>query len=536
MAHWQLLLDDWALERATGFDRVVHHPRDRGVVIPADQPWETGGASPGFVGRAEDGSFFACYTAMWWDLDRGERIDNEGFRKDRAHHLFSGLAWATSQDGIHWEKPELGLVEAPSGVDRKKHAPFPTPQGYSRRNNLGVPFTLIADLGQYGNVADPQRRYALRLAQSGGDVGASHLRQTRGYFAPRIPDFLNDPRWQEQLIDSGGEFNPRRHALHFWDEVHEEWVAMDQGVVPHWLPSREIGRFASKDLLHWSSTAALYPDPADPHLPHCYDEPMSLTPFYAEGVVFGLLSWFHSDRTHPDGGPVLEPTPAHPHRWPWCRKGTNEMRITLSRDGGKSWDRTSSREAWIPHGTEEHSYDRLVIGALPPVRVGDEDWFYALVIDGDHLVIRNNPEQSAYYADRLTRHQIALYTQKRNRYVSLRAGHQPEVLITRSFVVEGEALQLNLDASRGWLRAALAPAGPVDTALCPSTAAHVRWSESGGFDRLLPGFGFGDGEVVRGDHPEVGVRFRGDLGSLRGQPVRLLLEMADADLYGFRFA
>jgi hypothetical protein len=252
-------------------------------------------------------------------------------------------------------------------------------------------------------------------------------------------------------------------------------------------------------------------------------------------VVFGLLSWFHSDRTHPDGGPVLEPTPEHPHRWPWCRKGTNEMRITLSRDGGKSWDRTSSREAWIPHGTEEDSYDRLVIGACPPVRVGDEDWFYVLVIDGDHLVIRNNPAQSAYYADRLVRHQIALYTQKRNRYVSLRAGHQPEVLITRPFAVEGGELQLNVDASLGWVRAALAPAGAVDTALGSSTAAHVLWSESGGFDRLLPGFGFGDGEVVRGDHPEVAVRFRGDLGSLCGQQVRLLLQMADADLYGFRF-
>jgi hypothetical protein len=169
------------------------------------------------------------------------------------------------------------------------------------------------------------------------------------------------------------------------------------------------------------------------------------------------------------------------------------------------------------------------------VRVGDEDWFYVLVIDGDHLVIRNNQAQSAYYADRLVRHQIALYTQKRNRYVSLRAGHQPEVLITRPFAVEGDQLQLNADASRGWLRAALAPAGAVDTALCPTTAAHVLWSERGGFDRLLPGFAFGDCEVVRGDHPEVAIHFRGDLGRLRGQQVRLLFQLADADLYGFRF-
>jgi hypothetical protein len=148
----------------------------------------------------------------------------------------------------------------------------------------------------------------------------------RGYFAAQIPGFLGDPARRDKLLDSGGEFSPRRHLLHFWDEAHREWVAMDQGVVPHWLPSREIGRFASPDLVHWTSSAALYPDPTDPHL---------------------------------------------------------------------------------------------------------------------------------------------------------------------------------------------------------------LWSESGGFDRLLPGFGFGGCEVVRGDHPEAAVRFRG---ALRGQAVHLLFQMADAELYGFRFA
>ena len=65
--------------------------------------------------------------------------------------------------------------------------------------------------------------------------------------------------------------------------------------------------------------------------------------------MLGLLSWFHSDRTHPEGRPNLEFTPEHPYIWPWCRKGTtNEMRITISRDGSITWARAASREAWIP--------------------------------------------------------------------------------------------------------------------------------------------------------------------------------------------
>jgi hypothetical protein len=258
---------------------------------------------------------------------------------------------------------------------------------------------------------------------------------------------------------------------------------------------------------------------------------MSLTPFCAEGVVFGLLSWFHSDRTHPEGGPVWEPTPEHPNRWPWCRKGTNELRITLSRDGGITWDRTSSREAWIPHGSEEDSYDRLVITPLPPVRVGDEDWFYTGVINGNHLGIRNNAGQTPYYHDRLPKFQIALYVQKRNRYVSLTARNQPEVLISRP-VVSGASLQLNVDASRGEVRVGIASAEPVLTfdGSTPSTAPHLLES------RLLPGFGFDDCAPVLANSVEHAVQFKGGVESLRGRSVCLLFRMVDADLYGFRFA
>jgi len=530
--HWQLFLDDFVLARSTGLDRVIHHPRPLGVVIPADKPWETAGVSA-YVGRRKDGSFFAYYTAMWWDIDRAGEL-SENFRWDRAHHIFHAIAYATSDDGIHWEKPDLGLYKAPAGVDWKKHYPFPSPSGTSRQNNLGVPFIIIVDLGLHGNVKDPQKRYALRLApEKPGGVGSSWKQSPRGYFAPEIPDFLNDPDWKEKLIDSGGNFNPRRNLLHFRDDIHDEWVAMEQGVVPHWLPSREIARFSSKDLIRWKSESVLYPDASDPHLPHYYDEPMSLTPFCAEGVVFGLLSWFHSDRTCPDGGPNLVSTPEHPDIWPWVRKGTNEMRITVSRDGGITWDRTSSREAWIPHGAEEDSYDRLVIGPTPPVHVGEEDWFYMGVIDGDHLITRNNPEQSPYYHDRLPKHQTALYIQKHNRYVSMTARSQKEVLITEPMTFAGASLQLNVDATRGRIRVGIASGEPVQTfdGSTPSTAAHLRVKD------MLPGFAFEDCAPICENSIEHTVQFKNaKFETLSGQSVCLLFEMVDADLYGFRMA
>ena len=62
-------------------------------------------------------------------------------------------------------------------------------------------------------------------------------------------------------------------------------------------------------------------------------------PFCAEGVVFGLLDWFRSDRTHPEGGPNLtDPSRpvGHVDYWPLCRKATAETRVralTVGVDG-----------------------------------------------------------------------------------------------------------------------------------------------------------------------------------------------------------
>jgi hypothetical protein len=209
------------------------------------------------------------------------------------------------------------------------------------------------------------------------------------------------------------------------------------------------------------------------------------------------------------------------------------MRITISRDGGKTWDRTSSREAWIPHGPEEDSYDRLVISPTPPVRVGDEDWFYMGVMDGDHLNIRNDPEDTPYVRDRPRTSRIALYVQKHNRYVSLSSGNTPEVLITRPVSVDGSMLQLNLDASRGWVRVGIAPSDPVMTFgnTIPSTAPHLLE------ENMLPGYQLEDCPPIHANDIEHAVSFeRGsDLTSFIDKEVVLLLEAFNADLYGFRF-
>ena len=548
--NWQFFIDDYAIARGTGFDRVVHHPRPMGVVIDCDKPWETHGVEPVYFSRKADGTFVAYYKAVWWVPNTDARsartsdmvYTNGNWQtrvpdkrpQDRDQQYVEVGAYATSKDGIHWGKPNLGLIDAPSGVDWKKFPPFPSPTGSSKNNNLSLPLKIV-DLREHGNVKDPAKRYALHL-------------EGKAYFAAELPDFLHDPQWRTKLVDAVGTFSTRWNHLDFWDDQHQEWVGIVQNAVPHWLPTREIARFASPDLKTWRSEIVLTPDPEDPHEPGRYDEPMMLTPFHTEGVALGLLSWFHGDRTTPDGGPVLEkdsplvrgwrqgwprPTTAeNPFVWPWARKGANEMRITISRDGGRTWDRKSSREAWIPHGTEEDSYDRLVITASLPVRVGDEDWFYMGVFNGDHLASRVNAQRSPYYHDRIRVSQIALYVQKHNRYVSLRTGSQMETLITKPFVVSGDTLQLNVDATRGRVRVGIAEYKPVLTLKDTTYSVDPHLIEQNVFE----GFTRDDCQPVEVNSIEHVVQFKNgsSLKALQGKKVVLFIEMLDANLYSFR--
>ncbi|MDB6092843.1 MAG: hypothetical protein JWM32_405 [Verrucomicrobia bacterium] len=548
--HWQLFIDNYAIARGTGLNRIVHHPKAVGVVIDADRPWETHGVAPVHFLRKADGTFVGYYSAHFWvpNTDARSATINDmvyadgAWRtrvpdkrpQDRDQQYVEVGCYATSKDGIHWEKPNLGLLDAPTGVDLAKFPPFPHATGSSKNNNAYSPFHFT-DLGEYGNVSDPAKRYAIHV-------------DGKGYFSSQIPDFVHDPDWRSKLVPADGTFSTRWALLNYWDEAHKEWVAIVQNAIPHWLPTREIARFSSPDLKTWTSEIVLTPDPEDPHAPGNYDEPMMLTPFHTEGVVLGLLSWFHGDRTSPDGGPVLEKdsavmksrhqgwpwptTTENPFVWPWARKGVNEMRITISRDGGHTWDRTSSREEWIPHGTEEDAYDRLVITGAPPLRVDDEDWFYLGVFDGDHLVSRVNAQRSPYYRNRVRVGRIALYTQKHDRYVSLSTGSQMETLITKPFVLDGETLQLNVDASRGRVRVGIAEYKPVLTLKNTTYSTDPHLMEQ----NVLTGFTRDDCHPIEANGIEQVVQFKdgSSLKALQGKNVVLFIELLDSDLYGFR--
>ena len=510
--HWHLFMDDHIVTRSTGFQRVLHHPEPRGVVLRPEKPWETFGVTPWYVGPRKGGGYECYYQALYWMP--GGRVVNQ-------------IAYAISDDAIHWEKPVLNMMEGPTETISSQGFPLGISAGKRNKANNILPCGHPRDMFRHGNVREPDKRYAIGLDfRVGQRVG----------FCKELPDFLNDSNWRDKIVDSGG-FKPSHYnALEFWDDINNEWVAMRQA--PNHPPVRCGGRYATPDLQNWNLEHFVYPDAQDSTDPRYFAEVYGVMGVHIEGIVIGFLHWFIGDRTHLN--PELyedghdQPTIDEGLIGKSVSKGTMEQRIAVSRDGGKTWDRTVSREAWIPHGSEQHSYDRMVRVDCPPLRMGDEDWFYGSVYNGDHAG-RN------YYRDRKSSIiQGALYVQKHNRYVSLTAGNTRQILITKPIEVTGKSLQLNVDGSRGEVRVGIGIDKVIPhkqgrwpfKAKLPHYMVEDRWERS----HLEEGFGILDCLPVHENCIEYNVNWESvKLESLLGKTVRLYIMVKDADLYGFRF-
>ena len=85
---------------------VVHQPiKTNQITIAPEHPWETTISGSSTVIKAGDvyHLWYSARAPKKRDPDTGEPMWNKG--------RFQSLAYARSQDGIHWEKPMLGLAE-----------------------------------------------------------------------------------------------------------------------------------------------------------------------------------------------------------------------------------------------------------------------------------------------------------------------------------------------------------------------------------------------------------------------------------------
>src|SRR5881296_3445386 len=270
-----------------------------------------------------DGQYLIA-DSVWWNPER--RIYQLWYD---ALHFESGEkhlpAYAESKDGLHWERPSLGVRDF----------------GGSSANNLveGEAGQVILD-PRDGN---PERRYKRVTTLKGPDVAI--------WFSP---DGIHwKPSARNPVLAPTGD----THSLLGWDDRHGRYLGYFR---PAGLP-RRIGISFSRDFEDWTPPVPiLAPDDHDPVGTELY----WMRVLQYEGVYLGLLSVLHLDRKMLD---FRQPDAAG-----W--EQTVDLQLCVSRDGVQ-WRRAGNRAAWLPLARFQ-SWDDLQLWPSTPFVVGDEIRFY----------------------------------------------------------------------------------------------------------------------------------------------------------------
>ncbi|HOY58047.1 MAG TPA: hypothetical protein PK640_07900 [Verrucomicrobiota bacterium] len=389
---WQLLVDDALIAEKHEVVRVYHpfEKNPRNPVLVADRPWE--------------GQIVYLY---------GTVLPNEtgpGYRM--WYHSYDGEyrnLYATSLDGVAWQKSDLGLV---------------TFNG-SKANNLFLRRTVEDHLPQVIHTpweTDPAVRYKL-VNYDYGRTPPNHL--TSGFYGATSIDGIvwNDAASNPILPDPGDVGN------FVWDAHRQRYLGYPKVFANvRGFNRRCVGFSSTVDFEHWpAAQLILTPDEQDDSWTAGggqRTEFYGLSGFPYEAGYLGFLWVFHITDGNNDG-------PIH------CE-------LVSSRDG-MSWTRQAAQAG----------------GRVPMLALGAPGrWDDGMVFTPNHPLVEGDTIKLWYGGFGTTHNQpgvtesasIGLATLRKDGFASLDAGGAIGTVTTKRLEALGGELHVNVCATNGWLR------------------------------------------------------------------------------------
>ncbi|OHB79533.1 MAG: hypothetical protein A2W31_07195 [Planctomycetes bacterium RBG_16_64_10] len=263
-----------------------------------------------------------------------------------------------------------------------------------------------------------------------------------------------------------------------WDPVGQKWLASCKMFRDG---QRARGYAESLDYVNWSDTyLMLRADDRD----HPQDELYAMRIVRYESVYVGLLKVYHVSTDQCD------------------------IQLAFSRNA-KCWERPF-RTPFLANSPQHGACDYGNLDeAGAPIRSGDQLWFYY----GGRSNLHNQPPEE-------TNGSLCLATLRLDGFVSLDAGPEEGVLLTKPLLLKGASLFLNADAQNGAIRVEIADAGDTGD---PTRAAPIAPCTKA---NCVP---------VTTDRVQHAVTWANTptLQTLRAKPVRLRFFLRNAKIYSF---
>lgn len=482
----ELFVDDTLIDSLKGQAQLrLHHPEPREIVLKLDAPWEGSGSS-GYHSVFRDGDLYRMYYKGW----------HIGFDEERKKikPAISTMCYAESKDGIHWQKPKLGLIDYKG----------------SRDNNIIAIDGLVSGMKMVAGVmaitkdekpaAPPEARYKA--------FGLST--KPKGIVPFQSADGMTWTPMTTKPVITNGAFD-NQNVL-FWSPTEGKYRAYwrifvggdNNTATANPIGVRAIRTATSADLIHWE-------DEHDVTYADSPQEALYTTPIKPYARAPHLLIGFPARYVERDSTQVLSELPEPEHRALRTsvnkRYGTaiTEGLFMASRDGMrfKRWNEAFLRPGIERPGTWNYGHQFL---SWHPVETKS--------------TLEGAPNELSFYAPESywtgNSSEVRRYTLRLDGFVSVEAPMKGGELITKPLRFSGKTLSLNFSSS---------------------AAGEVRVEIQDAAGKPLPRYTLEDCPPIFGDTLARTVTWSSgsDVHALAGTPIRLRFYLKDADLFSFKF-
>jgi hypothetical protein len=467
----ELFVDRHLIESTEQVELVLHEPRDEGVAFYFDKPWE--GLFCGFTTIIRDGRMIRAYY-------RGKpKLGPDGRGEV--------TCVAESLDGVHWTKPELGLIEHSGSKanniilaqDNICHnfSPF---LDTNEKNSAATRYKALAGVSNMvGEKAFPKPVPEAGLIAYGSPDGIVWHPLNNGSVVLKAEQVQKSAPRHFNVFDS--------QNVSFWSEAENTYLSYFRVHLVDPLPKgkRTIMRATSSDFVHWDHLE-LIEHPLEDQLytnqTHAY--------FRAPHIYMSIAARYLPDRK------------ATTYKEEVAAKGFNNDLsdvVLLTSRGGSQFDSIFSKAFLRPGIGRENWTSRTNYPALNVIQTGETEI---------SLYLNQNYTQPTAHLRR--------YSLRLDGFASARANNNAGKLITKPLLFTGEKLALNFSTSA---------AGSV----------RVELQDADGI--AYPGFSLDDGTELIGNEVDAIYAWKGgaDVRALSGKAVRLCFEIKDADVFAFQF-
>ena len=490
-----LFIDDHDIEAIDNLERRLHQPQKfpNNVVIRPEYRWENVGiqvrTTP--VWLPDENIFKMIYNTEAEGQDPVVTLDVTGAPRG----MESYACYATSVDGVNWEKPFLGRYDYPALTWRG------TPIG--KENNI-IPGARDILQGPIYDPHDPDPRRRLK-----------GLRYEDGKLRPVVSaDFL---QWEALAVP----------PLPSNDESHLTYDADERLFIASVKRNGPYGRswylITSPDFEHWQEHGLIFhADQVDQKNGYARLRRFFEDPAYLKPIINRPEEWrtdVYNFPIFPYEGLYLA-TPVMHH---WAGKHTplyenvdsrKSVELAASRDL-RNWLRVADRAPFLelsPVG-DGSAYDlaQTLITNTPVVR-NNELCFYYDAFRYRHMSIADT--LARMYLDSSA---LCMARLRMDGFVSLQGGREWGSVTTQPIKVASERLHINCDSWHG------------------RVLVEVTDATSG---QAIPGYTRAESQPAIIDSIDETVRWKAknDLAELRGKTVRLRFHLWNAELYAFWFA